>query len=238
MSIQSNQPLATAAAQKYHAMFDIPSLSSQQLINDTFTDNRIDDTTSAPQWKIDGRNALLVDVRSEPERKVSIISGAISLHDLNMNVIPKLIETDRPSDDMPSSIIMYCTIGYRSGMEGQKLMKKYPALFRECEQSERNNLNESKLQIRNMDGIVNFANVLESSPVEQSMMKMNNLLIDPKTMRPTNKVHVYGSSWKQFLDERYEPVIFSKVEFSWRGLGILCQSIMQCTDCISINCCR
>ena len=42
-----------------------------------------------------------------------------------------------------------------------------------------------------------------------------------------------GSSWRQVqgnLGERqYEAVIFLRVEFTWRGVGVLCRSI--CGDC-------
>jgi predicted sulfurtransferase len=109
MSTEGSQATAAAASamsQKYHSMFpEVVSLTSHTLINDTISKA----TEDTPQWNIDGQQALLVDVRSQPERKVSMISGAISLNELKTKVLPNLI--DKASDDAPSNIVLYCTIG-------------------------------------------------------------------------------------------------------------------------------
>lgn len=242
MSTEGSQATAAASAmsQKYHSMFpQVVPLTSQTLINDTISKA----TEDTPQWNIDGQHVLLVDVRSQPERKVSMISGAISLNEFKTKVLPNLI--DKASDDAPSNIVLYCTIGYRSGMEGQKLMNEYPYLFREYDDSGQsetnNNLSDEqrcKMRIRNMDGIVPFANALESANMftVQSNLETSNFLIDPSTKQSTNRVHVYGSSWKHCLNERYDPVTFSRVEFAWRGLGVLFRSI-TCPVCSSLSCC-
>ena len=226
---------ASATSQKYHAMFpDIAPLSSQQLIQDTLHNTNNRDTT--PQWQVAGHKALLVDVRSEPERNVSMISGAISLHEFKKEVLPNLFE----ENDI-TLVALYCTIGYRSGMEGQKLLHNYPSLF-QCDNvtqdDETNTLNhhrQSKVQLRNMDGIVNFANALGSGAVaEQSSLDLNALLVNHPTKQPATKVHVYGPTWKQYLDDKYDPVVFSNVEFACRGLGVLFRSI-RCPSCF--RCC-
>ncbi len=57
---------------------------------------------------------VLVDVRSPQERAVSIIPGALSLEEFEQNL-------DRYKDDL---IVVYCTIGYRSGKYAQKLQQQ------------------------------------------------------------------------------------------------------------------
>ena len=227
---QSASEVATVTSHKYHELFpEVAPISSQKLIEDTVLKNSNADT-SENQWDIDGKRILLVDVRSPPERKVSMIAGAISLHEFNTNVLPNLMDTS--CDKLPQSIVMYCTIGYRSGLEGRKLLNEHPTLFCSCDacdENERNNLNDrSRIQIRNLDGILPFANALKSP--QQSALVLNRYLVDPSTKKPTNKVHVYGPSWKNCLDETYEAVMFSKFEFSWRGLGVLFRSA-QCSSC-------
>lgn len=222
---QSASEVAVVTSHKYHELFpEVAPISSQKLIESAYT--------SGNQWSMDGEDILLVDVRSPPEREVSMIAGAISLDEFNTNVLPSLMNT--PRDQLPQSIVIYCTIGYRSGVEGRKLLNEHPTLFHSCDacdQNERNNLNDrSRIQIWNLDGILPFANALKSS--QQSALLTNRYLVDPSTKNPTNKVHVYGPSWKNCLDETYEAIMFSKLEFSWRGLGVLFRSA-QCSQCFS-----
>ncbi|KAL7481156.1 hypothetical protein ACHAW6_006840 [Cyclotella cf. meneghiniana] len=257
----SNGTLATATAtsQKYHNIFpEVASLSSEQLLNDTFsTEIFVMDDVKTPQWTVDGEKVLLVDARTRPERNISMISGAIPLAEFNKNVLPKLV--DSSPDDMvsqPSTIVFYCTIGYRSGMEGRKLQKKYPFLFDQkwkaenYVKSETQNLNKKrqpKMQVKNLDGILNFANALEGSETIHRMhlesangpnkFKTNALIINPNTNKTTNRVHVYGPSWKHCLSAPYDPVVFSKVEFVWRGLGVVLGSI-SCPSCYMGACRR
>ncbi|KAL3788756.1 hypothetical protein HJC23_012312 [Cyclotella cryptica] len=254
----ANTATATAAAtsQKYHKMFpDVESLSSEKLLHDTFstsTESSCADDIKASKWIIDGKNAVLVDVRSRPERNTSMISGAISLDEFKTNVIPQLMELS-PDDvlSQPNTIVFYCTIGYRSGVEARKMQNEYPFLFhQECKaehygKSETHNLKkkqQSKIQVRNLDGILNFANALEASETQARMNVASTnepnkhitkgLLINPNTNQPTNRVHVYGPSWKHCLSESYDPVVFSNMEFGWRGLGVLLQRI----SCIGCSC--
>lgn len=62
---------------------------------------------------------VLVDVRSEAERRVSMIPSAIGVEDfeLDLKKNPDLYKT--------RLIVPYCTIGYRSGKYGSELIKKY-----------------------------------------------------------------------------------------------------------------
>jgi rhodanese-related sulfurtransferase len=62
-------------------------------------------------------NAILVDVRSDAERAVSVIPGAIRLEQLAAAYQPQ-----------SRLVIVYCTVGYRSGLVARELRaKKIPA---------------------------------------------------------------------------------------------------------------
>jgi rhodanese-related sulfurtransferase len=65
------------------------------------------------------KSVLLVDVRSEAERRVSMIPFAISVEDFEIDLKknPELYKT--------RLIVPYCTIGYRSGKYGSELIKNY-----------------------------------------------------------------------------------------------------------------
>jgi rhodanese-related sulfurtransferase len=230
----STNAAATTMSKKYQSMFpEVASLSSSKLINDTLSKS----SDGSIRWNVDGENALLVDVRSSPERNVSMISGAISLYDFEERVLQNLVDTF-PDVDTPKTIVMYCTIGYRSGMESRRLIHKYPLLFQElkrCEQNEESHLDceqQSKLRIMNMDGVIPFANALESAVTGHPSFKKERVLIQPDTNRPISKVHVYGPSWEHCLSESYDPVMFSNVELAWRGIGVLCRSV----PCLPYSC--
>ena len=64
---------------------------------------------------------LLVDVRTEGERQVSIIPGAISMEELTKTL-------DNRQDETTLVVVTYCTVGYRSGLQAQQLQEKYPNL--------------------------------------------------------------------------------------------------------------
>ena len=68
------------------------------------------------QLQRQGKNIVLVDVRSPKERKVSIIPGAIALEEFEENL-------EQYSSDT-AMIVAYCTIGYRSGKYAKKLRQQ------------------------------------------------------------------------------------------------------------------
>jgi len=57
---------------------------------------------------------LLIDVRTAPEQRISILPQAIPLSDLPPSLPPT------------TPLITYCTIGYRSSLEAQRLQRLYP----------------------------------------------------------------------------------------------------------------
>ena len=68
------------------------------------------------QLQQQGKKMVLVDVRSPEEREVSIIPGAISVEEFEVN-LPQYKNGD-------ATIIAYCTIGYRSGKYARKLKQQ------------------------------------------------------------------------------------------------------------------
>lgn len=77
----------------------------------------------------------IVDVRTEPERALSRIQNSKSLTEFE------------PSSNKP--VVVYCTIGYRSGWEASRLQKQYP-----------------DLEIYNLDGFVAFSHYAERDQIE------------------------------------------------------------------------
>ena len=72
-------------------------------------------TADELQAAMAGEKVLLVDVREPAEREVSIIAGAVSRE--QFEALPS------PTSAAPR-IVVYCTIGYRSGMFARKLAEK------------------------------------------------------------------------------------------------------------------
>lgn len=86
----------------------------------------------------EGSPVHLVDVRSDPERDVSVIPGSISLAEFEEMVAPNI------SDD--ALVVCYCTIGFRSGLEARRLNERYKLTGR----------------VRNLDGIIAYTHAQQS----------------------------------------------------------------------------
>jgi rhodanese-related sulfurtransferase len=132
---------------------------------------------------------VLVDVRLPEERAVSIIKGAITREEFERKFpTPGSVEEDMV-------IIPYCTIGYRSGEFGRKLLKEgYP-------------------KVRNSEGIVLWT--YEASPA-QELVTMNG--------SPMKRVHTYGPPW-DLANPEYKSVQFgvcSWLSSQWRALRRCC----------------
>ena len=74
-------------------------------------------------------NVTLVDVRTEPERRVSMLPGAVPLEEFT------------PTNQGDNLIVTYCTVGYRSGLEARRLGLQHP---------------ECKDRLRSLDGVVAY----------------------------------------------------------------------------------
>jgi rhodanese-related sulfurtransferase len=71
------------------------------------------------QFQRQHKKIILVDVRSSKEREVSIIPGSISVNQFEQNF----------AKYRDSTIVAYCTIGYRSGKYAQKLQQQGLKIF-------------------------------------------------------------------------------------------------------------
>jgi hypothetical protein len=121
-----------------------------------------------------------VDCRTEPERQVSIIGGAVPLREFEKETIPKL-----PRD---VHVVTYCTIGYRSSMEGRRLNDMYGLDGR----------------IQSLDGIVAYTHVLSK---HRENTKQYPGIVDASG-KPTAAVHTFGSMWSCAQDD-YEATYYS-----------------------------
>ena len=137
--------------------------------------------------RADRPSMVLIDARSSAERSISIIPGAISLAEFEQNIVTTL------SPD--ASVVVYCTIGYRSGIEARRLKEKLDGLDG---------------RIQNLDGIVPYTHAIGDMS-DQSMQ-----LIKPDTGERTNVVHMFGRTWN-CVHSRFETVHFNAPELALRS---------------------
>jgi rhodanese-related sulfurtransferase len=202
--------------QTYHKKF--PSIETLTSI-DYIQQMRIHHQSSPPQR----RKFILVDARSKAEQKVSMIPNAITLIQFEANLNSSTgADADADADagtslEYPSAsevVVTYCTIGYRSGLEAQRLRHKY------------------HLNVKNLDGIVGYTHACAQLQNQEAtegnpngIVKGENsnthsyALVDPNTQQPTTKVHVFGSVWDVASDD-FQTVWFSKFDMVLRGIGV------------------
>jgi rhodanese-related sulfurtransferase len=149
-------------------------------------------------------NLIIIDVRTNPERQVSMIPGAISLKTFERDVVSTLLTsttTTSTTGDQWPTIVTYCTIGYRSGMEARRLGQKYHYIL------------QGRTTIYSLDGIVAYTHALAAASFEkkengkelgaatQQLIRTDN---DPdattqdQLQQPpieTNQVHTFGAIW-------------------------------------------
>ena len=130
-------------------------------------------TMTFQEWTKEEASFFLVDARTAPERSVSMIEGAMTPTEFEEQLTNDSIENKR--------VLVYCTIGYRSGMEARRLQRKYRTL-----------------QIYNSDGIVAYTHAQQKEDAEAAPP-----LVDPATGKPTHNVHTFGSMW-DFADRDYQ----------------------------------
>jgi rhodanese-related sulfurtransferase len=135
-----------AVAKSYQAKFDIPPLASETLIQMRSSD------------------LLLIDVRTEPERRVSQIPGSISLAESHDR-----LQAPAVSGNRNLTVVTYCTMGYRSGIEAKAIQVQYP-----------------DIAVFNLDGIVAYAYAVRKAR-EQGYGQMIEY--------PLDRLHTFGSQW-------------------------------------------
>lgn len=133
----------------------LPQKAENQLLDShSLPDNNSNNNT-------DGEDFVLIDVRSQAERKVSAIAHSITLQeyyqqyphcrhrrknaDQQRSTTTSASTTNNEPPNLPGKVILYCTIGYRSGMEATHLLHQDALL---------------QGRIYNMAGIVEFSHAL------------------------------------------------------------------------------
>jgi rhodanese-related sulfurtransferase len=173
---------------------------------------------------------LLIDVRTAAERAVSVIPGSVPLQQVSKRGSnSESTETVQLLLRQDTTVVTYCTIGYRSGMEATRLLHRYPSL---------------EGRIYNLDGIVAYTYLNsdkessdthdESSPLppvsvpatpaattisdpqqEQNQNQRQRGLVDPVTNKSVFTVHTFGSMWS-LADPVYTASHFSTPQLAVR----------------------
>jgi rhodanese-related sulfurtransferase len=111
------------------AKFDVPTLSSQELL------------------QMDPSSVVVVDVRTRPEQQVSRIPGSVTLKECH-----KILR----GSPAGVTVVTYCTVGYRSGMEARRMQQLYPSLT-----------------VYNLDGIVAYSHALSASKQRDQLGRLH-----------------------------------------------------------------
>lgn len=138
--------------------------------------------------KYNPENVILIDCRTRPERAVSMIQGAIPMEGLN------LLETLQTKNDKKKTIITYCSVGYRSGLEAQHIQ---------------DTLHGDDVMVMNLDGILAYTHALQQHP------SSGPPLIDPSTGQVTKEVHSFSHQW-DCAAEDYTSKQFGTMEATMR----------------------
>ena len=104
--------------------------------------------------KRNGTRVHLVDVRDFEERSVSMIEGAISVQEFEYAHNNHIYGPEACSDVL---IVPYCTIGYRSGLYAQELIKR------------------GYSNVRNGEGIIMWTHDIGSGIVDKSGMEVKRV---------------------------------------------------------------
>jgi rhodanese-related sulfurtransferase len=134
------------------------------------------------------QDVIVVDVRSDAERRVSTLPDAMSLRDFE-KMVPHV--EDRP-------VVIYCTIGYRSGLEVRRFQRQY-----------------GLERVYNLDGIVAYVLAMQELNQESESRAAAACLVDPQTGEGTTRLHTFGRMW-DFVD----PAHFQTVYFQGWNLQV------------------
>jgi len=140
----------------------------------------------------DSNNCIFVDVRTAAERAVSMIDGALTLDEF---------EADQAEDCthqqllQEQPVVVYCTIGYRSGLEATRLHRCYPGL-----------------RIYNLDGIVAYSHqCCRNNDDDTSCWPQ---LIVPATGEPATQIHTFSRAWDYVVVDDHDKDGLQSVYFS------------------------
>ena len=244
----------TQVRQNQSQWTEVPTMSGEGLF-ELFQEHQRHSNNNTNNEEHAESDFVLVDVRSKAERRVSVIANSISLKEYNEIYAPK--RNKNPSDGASSSsssgtkVILYCTIGYRSGMEATHLLHRDPSL---------------NGRIYNMAGIVAFSHAVvhhaqgqgntnitdatgnmptntTASPRTSLSEPSNyhrtptvealdpdwawNLLVDPATQSPTRLVHTFGDTWDLCPENEIETRQFSTLALLWQFLTLFVHMMVR-----------
>jgi rhodanese-related sulfurtransferase len=207
---------------KYQSLFpQIPTMTSVELVERWKQQDREDDErdSQSSSSSIDSeehasqsnspesfarRNKvgplLLLDVRSKSERNVSIIPGASSMDDLEtirwINKYVHGFEGKQLRCGTPT-IVMYCTIGYRSGREAQHLYDDLTTTFDI-------DIGSNTVEIKNLDGILAYSFVENAPPLMYPATSDGG-----SDYHMTKRIHSFGKEWLTACNPDYDVVYFN-----------------------------
>lgn len=200
MTLKTNKERCTEMSAGYHSNFPIETLTSAEYLRNI--------ENGAVEY-------TLIDVRSPAEQNVSMIPNAITLKDFESEFKRDPTPWIGKSEDEtpPKTVVTYCTIGYRSGVEAQRIISQYHIP-----------------NVKNLDGIVCYTHAC--SEITKSNGETCVELIEPRSKQKTSKVHVFGSSWNYACND-FTTVWFSKLEMAIRGIVVMFKSfrVKVCSCC-------
>jgi rhodanese-related sulfurtransferase len=190
----------------YQSQFpDVPTMTSQELLEIM----RRNESSS---------DVVLVDVRTREEQAVSMISGAVPLQDFDLSS-----SSSKHSEN--TTIVTYCTVGYRSGQEARHLQNLHP---------------EWKGKIYNLDGILAYTYVEDAPPlVTKTNCDGGKTHEDAPQVeqQPTRQVHTYGSTWN-CANPDYQAVWFENHSFLRKFFQTVCRSVLRFSQHRCCRCCH
>lgn len=276
---------------KYHSKFSsIQTLTSADFLQDYWYTSSCD----AHVHRKTNLAVTLVDVRTKAEQKVSMIPGAITLHEFES----QLKQYPNKWQDDGQLVVTYCTIGYRSGLEAQRLRQIYnignirhldgivpythacAALLAtttgnsgdslavsksplvqptieikgkddDDDIQENTRMNEPKTNNKNVIPTDASSNAIPNNSTCAATTPMAQLdipyLINPKTKKSIQKVHVFGSTW-DVASDNFQTVWFSKLDMALKGVSVGFKAALvqlketfqkcYCCCCCSSSSCR
>ncbi len=144
------------------------------------------------------RKLVLVDCREKDEQAISMIPNAITQLEFEGSVLPKLKLSPTSTT---TTVVAYCTIGYRSGLYIEQIRKKYPEVA---------TLEGNAFKFLNLRGSL------------LAWCHSGRPLINREYETPTTTIHTYGETWAlppdgydaTFYSQWLVPRLLGKV-FSW-----------------------
>jgi rhodanese-related sulfurtransferase len=178
---------------------------------------------------------VLIDVRTLPERQVSMLEGAISLAEFDQMAVPTL---ERYPD---ARVVTYCTIGYRSGLEARRLRDLYPSLL--------------EGRIYSLDGIVAYTHAVaqdedkaakaaandgeeeETQQVSTATRRLRLQTLHPDTQQPTDtrRLHTFGSMW-DCANDNFDTTHYSPAMLVVRSIQVGIRVVVRTTQRMTHKC--